>query len=113
MKALPQTFRKNGMVYSILERSTKYYFAKVVPAEYPETKYPEYESGRIVIRPDREIFGRLVEGSENIISNEHFGRHPSEISSRNREKIYSVFRRYVEQENAPVTQIYDYPREEK
>ena len=95
MKRLTKTFNKNGMLYTILERSENYYFASLVLQERPESKRPEYESGRIVKRPDREIKGAKIQAGESIIDNKQFGQHLSEITSKDRDKVYFIFRKFA------------------
>ena len=64
------------MTYTILERSENYYFAGITAFRYPQTKYENYESGRImrvktIIKTGETIIReQLIQNSKELSSEE-------------------------------------------
>jgi hypothetical protein len=95
MRTLKTEFSKNGMNYKILGRTEKYYLAEVKSQENPNSKYPYYEVGRIIIFGGRQINGRDIDKSEVLIGNEDFGKDPKGLEGfynmANKQKAFDMF----------------------
>lgn len=76
MKRLKEEFNKNAMRYKIIGISPKRsrYLAEVYSLETGILS--AIETGRIITRPDRIVYGRPTESSESLICNEKFGHDP-------------------------------------
>jgi len=103
MKPLKTEFGKNGVLYEILDRSENYYFALLRSAE---SDMPiAYESGRIITHKGGKgkLGGKKImfKASENIVSNEQFGRHPSERCGtvKDKEKIHKLFLKHKNEDD--------------
>jgi len=70
MQKLKTSFRKNGIVYKLLERTDKTAFFEL---KLPTGEMAGYEVSRILVNSEREIKGRKLTASESITSNERFG----------------------------------------
>lgn len=72
MRKLPETFKKSGFDYLLIERQRN-------AAIYRQTKLPAlwecYEVGKIRQNPAREAFGVQIEAAESWPSSEEWGRN--------------------------------------
>ena len=98
MKTLKEEFKKNDMLYKILERTKNFYFAELRSTE--TGRVVSYESGRIVVKKQRIIKGKIIEANEAIVSNEQFGKHPADmaVTVSNREKCHNNYLKYARNE---------------
>lgn len=97
LQPLPQTFRKNDLTYTILERTSTRYFARLTSSDTGHTV--AYESGRIITQSHRtaKIAGKPVtfQAREMITSNESFGKDPFDYASRPENKRLA-YNRYLQ-----------------
>ena len=72
MKTIPNKFRVNGLTHELIKRNKKWAVYKATCPK--EGWFSHYELHQIRIRPKRTLFGKEIEESEKLASNNEFGK---------------------------------------
>src|SRR4030042_986960 len=93
MKLLHPSFKKNDVLYVILERTDSRYFAEIRSID--SNTIIGYETGRIIKQKEgKAIMGGVpvtFEAKETLIGNEKFGADEFECFLPNKKKVYNHF----------------------